>query len=120
MQTFIHQANPSRVVFGLGTLARLPDEVERLGARRALILSTPEQLASADVELAAACAECGSSFEIPFDIGSFLLREVEVWAGRVLREVHVLAREYGWDETAILRLSPRRRRSYLDLIGASA
>jgi len=48
MQTFIHQANSSRVVFGPGTLARLPDEVERLGARRALILSTPEQLASAE------------------------------------------------------------------------
>ena len=48
MQSFIHQANPSRVVFGAGTLARLPEEVERLGARRALILSTPEQVASAE------------------------------------------------------------------------
>jgi len=48
MQSFIHQTNPSRVVFGAGTLAWLPEEVERLGARRALILSTPEQVASAE------------------------------------------------------------------------
>lgn len=30
-----------RVVFGAGSVARLPAEVERLGARRALVLSTP-------------------------------------------------------------------------------
>jgi maleylacetate reductase len=43
MQPFVYQGTPSRVVFGNGVLATLPDEVTRLGARRALILSTPEQ-----------------------------------------------------------------------------
>jgi len=37
-----------RVVFGAGSLAQLPAEIERLGAKRALILSTPEQQASAE------------------------------------------------------------------------
>jgi alcohol dehydrogenase class IV len=37
-----------RVVFGVGSLARLPAEIERLGAQRALVLSTPEQKASAE------------------------------------------------------------------------
>jgi alcohol dehydrogenase class IV len=37
-----------RVVFGAGSLAQLPTEIERLGARRALVLSTPEQQASAE------------------------------------------------------------------------
>ena len=34
---------PSRVVFGVGCLDKLPEEIERLGAHRALVLSTPEQ-----------------------------------------------------------------------------
>lgn len=37
-----------RVVFGAGSLAQLPAEVERLGATRALVLATPEQRASAE------------------------------------------------------------------------
>lgn len=37
-----------RVVFGAGSLDRLPDEVARLGATRALILSTPGQAAQAE------------------------------------------------------------------------
>ncbi|CAN0620874.1 Maleylacetate reductase [Burkholderia multivorans] len=43
MKSFVYQGMPSRVVFEWGALAKLPDEVGRLGARRALILSTPEQ-----------------------------------------------------------------------------
>ncbi|UUX94361.1 maleylacetate reductase [Aquabacterium sp. J223] len=48
MQAFTYAASPSRIVFGAGSLAQLPAEVERLGARRALVLSTPEQAASAE------------------------------------------------------------------------
>ena len=45
-----------RVVFGAGALSRLPEELERLGAKRALVLSTPEQAASAK-EVAKALGE---------------------------------------------------------------
>jgi alcohol dehydrogenase class IV len=38
---FVHDALPGRVVFGAGSLERLPDEVARLGARRVLLVSTP-------------------------------------------------------------------------------
>lgn len=37
----IYNATPSRIVFGAGTADRIDAEVERLGARRALVLSTP-------------------------------------------------------------------------------
>lgn len=47
MKAFTYTAHPARVVFGAGALRRLPDEVERLGARRALVLATPEQADSA-------------------------------------------------------------------------
>ncbi len=48
MNAFIYQATPTRVVFGAGSLDRLGEEIERLGARRALVLSTPEQAGSAE------------------------------------------------------------------------
>jgi alcohol dehydrogenase class IV len=48
MNAFTFQANPSRVVFGVGALQQLATEIERLGARRALVLSTPEQRESAE------------------------------------------------------------------------
>ncbi len=47
MNAFTYQSNPSRVVFGAGALQHLAREIDALGARRALILSTPEQAASA-------------------------------------------------------------------------
>src|SRR5262245_21215312 len=48
MRAFVFNGQPSRVVFGAGSLERLGDEIDRLGARRALVLSTPEQRASAE------------------------------------------------------------------------
>jgi maleylacetate reductase len=47
MRSFVFSANPARVVFGPGMLASLPQEVERLGLSRVLILTTPRQEADA-------------------------------------------------------------------------
>ena len=52
MNAFTFQANPARVIFGPGSLQQVGAEVERLGARRALVLCTPEQTASARQVLA--------------------------------------------------------------------
>ncbi len=48
MKPFVWNGQPGRVVFGAGSLDRLADEMNTLGARRALVLSTPEQRASAE------------------------------------------------------------------------
>lgn len=48
MHEFMFEANPARVLFGAGRIDALADEAERLGARRALVLSTPEQRAQAE------------------------------------------------------------------------
>lgn len=48
MKAFVYNGQPGRVVFGAGALQRLGAEIEALGARRALVLSTPEQRASAE------------------------------------------------------------------------
>ncbi|MGH8745185.1 MAG: iron-containing alcohol dehydrogenase, partial [Burkholderiales bacterium] len=47
MKPFVYNAWPGRVVFGPGALARLPEELDRLGAKRVLLLSTPGQAESA-------------------------------------------------------------------------
>ncbi|HEV3329842.1 MAG TPA: maleylacetate reductase [Bryobacteraceae bacterium] len=43
MLSFVYQSAPSRVIFGVGSLDKLPDEIQKLGATKALVLSTPEQ-----------------------------------------------------------------------------
>ncbi|WP_319518867.1 maleylacetate reductase [uncultured Martelella sp.] len=48
MQAFTHTASPARIVFGRGTLESAADEVRRLGASRALVLSTPQQRGQAE------------------------------------------------------------------------
>ena len=48
MKSFIYNGQPARVVFGAGSLQHLAREIETLGAQKALVLSTPEQRASAD------------------------------------------------------------------------
>jgi maleylacetate reductase len=40
---FTHTGAPARIVFGRGSLAGVGDEVERLGIRRAMVLTTPQQ-----------------------------------------------------------------------------
>jgi alcohol dehydrogenase class IV len=48
MNPFVLDLHVPRVRFGAGTLAMLADEIAALGCRRALVLSTPEQAASAE------------------------------------------------------------------------
>jgi len=46
--SFVYNASPARVVFGSGTLAGLPEEVDRLGLSRVLVVATPQQAAEAE------------------------------------------------------------------------
>ncbi|KAH6999136.1 hypothetical protein BKA56DRAFT_569214 [Ilyonectria sp. MPI-CAGE-AT-0026] len=51
MDAFEYNANPSRVVFGSGTIAKLPEVLSKLKLSRPLLLSTPYQTQQAnDVE----------------------------------------------------------------------
>jgi hypothetical protein len=70
----------------------------------------------ADIQLEFYCSECKLTWDAPFDIASYLWREIETWAKRTLREIHLLASTYGWTEQQILELTPRRRRSYLEMV----
>jgi hypothetical protein len=72
----------------------------------------------ADVQLALACPHCGHHWQAAFDINSFFWQEIDAWAQRTLREVHILASRYGWREMDILAMSARRRQWYLNLVNA--
>lgn len=48
MQSFVYNGQPARVIFGSGTLAQLPAEVDRLGLKRVLVLATPPQAGDAE------------------------------------------------------------------------
>jgi len=90
----------------------LPPEIqERVIERMA------EQDPQANVEVAVTCPSCDHRWSIPFDIASHFWSDVDDWARRLVGEVHVIARAYGWSERDILAMSPRRRRLYLDRIG---
>jgi len=47
MKAFLYQAQSPRVVFGAGSLQHLEREIDHLGARRALVLCTPQQAGAA-------------------------------------------------------------------------
>ena len=46
---FVFPGLRSRVIFGFGTIAQTFVEIEKLGRARALVLSTPNQKADAEV-----------------------------------------------------------------------
>jgi hypothetical protein len=69
-----------------------------------------------DLQIALRCPECDHTWMAPFDVMTFVWREVDSWAQRLLRDVHTLAKAYGWCERDILALSPRRRAWYLRLV----
>lgn len=71
----------------------------------------------ANVQLDLTCPQCGHAWQAGFDILSFFWSELEAWAPRLLREVHILASAYGWREADILSLSPWRRQCYLAMVG---
>lgn len=61
------------------------------------------------------CPTCNHRWQTHFDIVAYFWTEVAAHAQRLLREVHTLARAYGWREADILGMSARRRQIYLEM-----
>lgn len=70
----------------------------------------------AEVQLDVHCSVCQQSWSVLFDIVLFLWSEICAQAQRLLREVHTLARAYGWHEGEILSMSTARRQFYLEMV----
>ena len=63
MRSFVYNGLPARVVFGAGSITQLSAELDRLGAKRALVLSTPEQKHSAAEVGKALGARCVGTYD---------------------------------------------------------
>jgi len=90
---------------------QLPDEIVD-AASICMAAADPQ----ADMRLSLTCPGCAHAWLARLDIATFLLVEVDNWARRMMRDVHMLASAYGWRESDILSLSPARRAMYLDLV----
>jgi hypothetical protein len=88
----------------------LPDSIVKKIEKRMLQVDP-----QADVLISVVCPECDHKWNATFDICSFFYREIDSWAYRVLKEVHILASVHGWSESDILAMSSRRRRAYLEM-----
>ena len=84
------------------------------------IAKLTEQMAEydpqAEIQLALNCPACEYSWSAWFDIVDFFWTELSAQAKRLLQEVHLLARFYGWREADILSMSAVRRQSYLEMV----
>lgn len=69
----------------------------------------------AEILLDLACPSCGRTWQLAFDIVSYLWREISAEALRLLQQVHTLARAYGWREADILSMSAARRHAYIEM-----
>jgi hypothetical protein len=74
------------------------------------------QAGLADLSLVHRCERCGTEAEAAFDVLDYLWRRIVAEARRLLREVHIIARAYGWSSEAVLALSPPRRAAHIALI----
>ena len=87
MHDFIHTTHPQRVVFGAGSLRHLAREIDALGAKRALVLCTPEQRPQAERVAASLGTQAAGLFD----------RAVMHVPVETAREARELARRLGAD-----------------------
>jgi len=62
------------------------------------------------------CEVCDHAWDAVLDLAHFVWCEVRDWGRRLVRDVHMLARAYGWREGDVLALPNARREAYLRLV----
>jgi len=82
MESFVYQAAPMRVVFGSGRLADLAAELDRLGVKRALVLTTAQQKSHGEQIAAligdrAAGVYAGAVMHTPVDVTELAMQQVK-------------------------------------------
>jgi alcohol dehydrogenase class IV len=79
VECFVHNAFIGRVIFGIDTIKKIPDELGRLSCNRALIISTPQQQDHAEMlrEVlgeSAAAIFCGAAMHTPVEVTAAAMR----------------------------------------------
>ena len=91
--------------------SELPEEVVLAISERLLEI---DPLLEVPVELN--CSICGEDRTVVLDIGAFLWDEVVATAQKLMYEVFILARGYGWSESEVLAMGTARRQYYLEMV----
>lgn len=92
------------------SIATLPVEVID-GIASRLAAANPQ----AEMLIDLTCPACAHTWEVVFDIESFLWSKISATVRRLLQQVHTLASAYGWSEHSILALNQTRRQLYVEM-----
>jgi len=92
-------------------VGELPD-----GAIRTVEEYLDERHPLLDITFAIECPECSHGWTETLDIASYLWDDIDLEARRLLNEVALLARAYGWSESDVLEMRAHRRAHYLELV----
>ena len=66
--------------------------------------------------VACQCPGCGADREVDIDLDAAALSRLQQRQRALLRDIHTLARHYGWSEAQVLAIPATRRAQYLALI----
>ena len=91
----------------------LPDEVLDALSRRLEALDP-----DAAFSFAVRCPQCAAEWDATLDLDDVLWQKVQAAAERLLLDVDLLARRYGWTEGDVMVLGPTRRAAYVQLAAA--
>lgn len=94
-------------------LETIPQEIED-GITETALAADPQAEMLLDIN----CPACRCQWQLLLDICQILWLEISSRAQRLLMEVHLLAKAYGWTEKEILKLSPSRRAVYFQMVAA--
>lgn len=87
--------------------------MDELGGTLAARLSELDPLAEILIDVQ--CESCAHRWQTVFDIATFFWNEIHARSRRLLQEVDLLARTYGWTEGEILRMKDQRRSLYVEM-----
>ncbi len=79
-----------------------------------LVTALAELDDGANIELDVGCPQCGERWSAELDAGLLAWTALERAAHDLLRQVEILAAHYGWSESDILAIGPRRRAFYME------
>ena len=94
------------------------DEMRASAVAEAFSLAVERHDPLAVIAFPLACSGCGRAWRAILDPIDYTWRQLTQRVWLLIRDIHALARAYGWTEGEVLRLSPARRQMYLDHVGA--
>ncbi len=104
----------SRCVRGVAGDTEMPVWTEVNQAALAGRLGEVDPLAEVLIDLR--CELCGQQWQALFDIVTLFWSELQAKSRRLLQEVDLLARTYGWTEGEVLGMSEQRRGLYVEMV----